>query len=72
MTDETGTFLKMTQRFTEQKIGFSRILQLPESNEQATVVIITHETSRENLHLALETLKNESGIVVNSHYRVED
>ena len=72
MTDETGTFLKMTQCFTEQKIGFSRILQLPESNEQATVVIITHETSRENLHLALETLKNESGIVVNSHYRVED
>lgn len=72
MTDETGTFLKMTQRFTEQNIGFSRILQLPETDDQATVVIITHTTSRANLHQALAALKNDNGIVVHSHYRVED
>lgn len=72
MTDETGTFLKMTQRFTEQNIGFSRILQLPENDDQATVVVITHTTSRANLHKALAALKNDDGIVVHSHYRVED
>ncbi|WP_186576404.1 homoserine dehydrogenase [Aquibacillus kalidii] len=71
--DEAGTFQKITNIFSDEKVSFAKILQLPGSKkETAEIVMVTHQISKQQLINSLENLKGLS--VVNriiSYYRVD-
>ncbi|MDL4841935.1 homoserine dehydrogenase [Aquibacillus rhizosphaerae] len=71
--DEAGTFQKITNVFSDEKVSFAKILQLPGSEkETAEIVMVTHQISKQQLINSLEHLKGLS--VVNriiSYYRVD-
>ncbi|WP_407272543.1 homoserine dehydrogenase [Radiobacillus sp. PE A8.2] len=71
--DEAGTFSKLTNVFTNEKISFAKILQLPGSSKgTAEVVMVTHKISKQQLINSLEKLKSLSVIKrMISYYRVE-
>ncbi|WP_163655069.1 homoserine dehydrogenase [Listeria sp. PSOL-1] len=70
MNDKTGTFLKLTQIFAEAGVGFDKILQKPFDEYTATVVIITHVTSKAQLEKALKRTKQEPEIKLITNYSV--
>ncbi|WP_138420261.1 homoserine dehydrogenase [Aquibacillus sediminis] len=71
--DQAGTFQAITNIFTDEKVSFAKILQLPGSEKgTAEIVMITHKISKQQLVNSLEQLKNLA--VVNrmiSYYRVD-
>lgn len=71
--DAAGTFLALTNVFTDENVSFAKILQLPGSEKgTAEVVMVTHNISKQQL---LNSLKNLEDLeVINkliSYYRVE-
>lgn len=71
--DELGAFASISDLFNKMGISFERILQTPSSNnDYAEVVVVTHETSKENFQNALAQL-DELNVVetVESYFRVE-
>ncbi|MCT2535883.1 homoserine dehydrogenase [Aquibacillus koreensis] len=71
--DEAGTFQKITNVFSDEKVSFAKILQLPGSKkETAEIVMVTHQISKQQLLNSLDHLQGLS--VVNriiSYYRVD-
>lgn len=70
--DETGAFATISDLFNKLGISFERILQTPNEQGQAEVVVVTHKTSVANFKQALQNL-DELDVVqsIRSHYRVE-
>ncbi|MDC3417843.1 homoserine dehydrogenase [Aquibacillus salsiterrae] len=73
VSDEAGTFQKITNVFSDQQVSFAKILQLPGSTKgTAEIVMVTHQISKQQLLNSLENLYQLS--VVNkiiSNYRVD-
>ncbi|WP_018930824.1 homoserine dehydrogenase [Gracilibacillus lacisalsi] len=71
--DEAGTFQNITNVFTNEKVSFQKILQLPSDKEKmAEIVMVTHKISKQQLLNSRENLKGLD--VVNeiiSCYRVD-
>ncbi|WP_058306843.1 homoserine dehydrogenase [Gracilibacillus massiliensis] len=71
--DEAGTFQKITNVFTDEKVSFQKILQLPsDKDKMAEIVMVTHKISKQQLLNSRENLKGLD--VVNeiiSCYRVD-
>lgn len=71
--DEAGTFQNITNVFTNEKVSFQKILQLPSEKEKmAEIVMVTHKISKQQLLNSRENLKGLD--VVNeiiSCYRVD-
>ncbi|WP_239255136.1 homoserine dehydrogenase [Listeria ilorinensis] len=70
MDDKTGTFLKLTQIFAEAGVGFDKILQEPQDDYTATVVIITHLTSKAQLEAAVKRAQAEPELKLITNYSV--
>ncbi|SEO71704.1 homoserine dehydrogenase [Amphibacillus marinus] len=71
--DQAGAFQEITNVFTEQKVSFAKILQLPGQIEgRAEIVMITHSISQEQLLNSLQAL-GQLAVVERliSHYRVD-
>lgn len=71
--DQAGAFQEITNVFSDEKVSFAKILQLPGDREKiAEIVMVTHKISREQL---LKSLANLTGLDVVkrliSHYRVD-
>lgn len=70
MTDKTGTFLKLTQLFAAHHIGFEQIIQQPFDQDSATVVIITHQGSKQQLDQAIDGLKSDTDMDLKARFDV--
>ncbi|MFD1850917.1 homoserine dehydrogenase [Oceanobacillus bengalensis] len=71
--DEAGVLSKISTLFNESNISFKRILQNPmKENKKAEIVVVTHQTSLESFHNAMNQL-HELEVVyeIKSHYKVE-
>ncbi|KMK77658.1 homoserine dehydrogenase [Alkalihalobacillus pseudalcaliphilus] len=71
--DRTGTFSTITSLFAEHEVSFEKLLQLPlEKEEAAEVIIVTHQTNKENYERLLNRLAELSVVQsLESSYRVE-
>ncbi|GAA0430842.1 homoserine dehydrogenase [Lentibacillus halophilus] len=72
-TDEAGVFSRISALFNEGNISFKQILQNPsEESGIAEVVVITHNTSLQNMYDALERLETLDQVeAIKSFYKVE-
>lgn len=70
MVDKTGTFLKLTQIFAEAGVGFDKILQEPVDDFTASVVIVTHATSKAQLEQATKRVEEEPEMQIFTNYLV--
>ncbi|MBC1292115.1 homoserine dehydrogenase [Listeria booriae] len=70
MDDKTGTFLKLTQIFAEAGVGFDKILQEPLDDYTATVVVVTHVTSKAQLEQAISRVELEPQMQMQAKYQV--
>ncbi|NGP46636.1 homoserine dehydrogenase [Bacillaceae bacterium SIJ1] len=72
--DEIGVFSKITYLFTQNNVGFERIMQLPLEGEEgiAEIVLITHSAQKSAYDTVVNAL-NDLDVVyqINSSYRVE-
>lgn len=70
--DELGAFARISDLFNQEGISFERILQTPNNQGFAEIVVVTHETSVANFKETLEKLDDLSVIEhVKSYFRVE-
>ncbi|QKY71052.1 homoserine dehydrogenase [Lentibacillus sp. CBA3610] len=71
--DEAGVFSRVSSLFNDLDISFKQILQNPSNSpDTAEIVVITHYSSLEKMHQALEELENLASVLdVNSFYKVE-
>src|SRR5699024_773054 len=74
--DKVGAFTTISSIFNNLAISFERILQIPIKNytqkELAEVIVITHETTLEQINRALRDLQYADVVEeVKSHYRIE-
>lgn len=70
--DEIGAFASISKLFNELGISFERILQTPNQDGFADIIVVTHETSLANFQNAMEKLDELKVIeTVKSYFRVE-
>lgn len=71
--DEAGTFQKITNVFSDEKVSFAKILQLPGTNKDtAEIVMVTHKISKQQLLNSLDHLNGLSVVSkIISYYRVD-
>lgn len=71
--DQPGTFLTLTQIFTDSGVSFDKILQLPVPDERAAeVIMITHTASKQQIeNIMVQMEKKEVVHQIKSCYRVE-
>lgn len=71
--DELGVFASITTLFSQHKISFEKIMQLPiKDTEQSEIVLVTHKATKKDLDDVLQKLRdNELVHDVKSTYRVE-
>ncbi|WP_042352211.1 homoserine dehydrogenase [Bacillus massiliigorillae] len=71
--DELGVFASITTLFSQHKISFEKIMQLPlKDKDQSEIVLVTHKASKKDLEDVLQKLRdNELVHDVKSTYRVE-
>lgn len=74
--DKVGTFMTISSLFNDSNIGFERILQVPikqnDKNEEAEIIVVTHETTLENLRTVLADLQKVDVVKeIKSYFRIE-
>ena len=71
--DQAGAFQEITNVFSENKVSFAKILQLPaEEKGQAEIVMVTHHISQEQLLKSMKSLEKLNVVDrLISHYRVD-
>ncbi|WP_174614398.1 homoserine dehydrogenase [Virgibacillus ihumii] len=72
--DVCGTFTVISSIFNELDVSFERILQVPKKKDNGTaeVIIVTHETTKDNMGQALSNLQKSDVVEeVKSSYRIE-
>lgn len=70
--DELGAFASISELFNQLGISFERILQTPQEDDYAEIIVVTHKASNEHFKKAMKQL-DELDVVetVKSYYRVE-
>lgn len=71
--DEVGVFSRISALFNDLNISFKRILQNPIiKDENAEIIVVTHQTSLEKFQTALNQLKDLDAVIeTKSYYKVE-
>lgn len=71
--DQAGSFQEITNVFSDEKVSFAKILQLPGEEEgTAEIVMVTHKISQEQLLKSLAELEKLAVVIrMISHYRVD-
>lgn len=71
--DEVGVFADITSIFSEHRVSFEKILQLPIKNrELAEIVLVTHQASLQDYEDSLVKLRDLHAVqTIESSYRVE-
>lgn len=71
--DEVGVFADITSIFSEHRVSFEKILQLPLKNrELAEIVLVTHQASLQDYEDSLVQLRDLHAVqTIESSYRVE-
>lgn len=70
MNDKTGTFLKLTKIFADAGVSFDKILQEPNDKHTATVVIVSHAASRNQIEEAVDGVNKEPEMRLITQYAV--
>ena len=62
--DKPGVLSEITNRLAKYKISVKRLIQTPDKkNNKATIVIITHKTTENNIHNCLSIFKKNKNIL---------
>lgn len=70
--DELGVFAAITTLFSENRVSFEKILQLPLDQGQSEIVLVTHRATLRDFEEVLQKLRdNELVHDIKSTYRVE-
>lgn len=70
VSDRPGMLARLTGVLAEAQVSANWVLQEPESDDFAEVVIVTHEASEAQITAALAHMAEEPGVEVGCHLRV--
>ncbi|MGX7420564.1 homoserine dehydrogenase [Carnobacterium gallinarum] len=70
MLDKTGLFLELTKIFAASDVGFDKIIQEPQTDQMAKVVIITHQMNKKQQKEILKQIDAAKDMNLLVHFKV--